>query len=55
MHKLEKIADDIRKSFDVRTKMRDEALALTRQLTRACSLAIRGCIAGNAGMAATST
>jgi translin len=41
MHKLEKIADDIRKSFDVRTKMRDEALALTRQLTRACSLAIR--------------
>jgi hypothetical protein len=41
MHKLEQIADDIRKSFDVRTKMRDEALALTRQLTRACSLAIR--------------
>lgn len=41
MHKLEQIADDIRKSFDVRTKMRDEALALARQLTRACSLAIR--------------
>jgi len=41
MHKLEQIADDIRKSFDVRTKLRDEALALTRQLTRACSLAIR--------------
>ncbi len=41
MHKLEQIADDIRKSFDVRTRMRDEALALTRQLTRACSLAIR--------------
>ena len=41
MHKLEKIADDIRKSFDVRTSMRDQALALTRQLTRACSLAIR--------------
>jgi len=41
MHKLEKIADDIRKSFDVRTSMRDQALALARQLTRACSLAIR--------------
>lgn len=41
MHKLEKIADEIRQSFDVRTKRRDEALALTRQLTRACSLAIR--------------
>ena len=41
MHKLEQIADEIRQSFDLRTKMRDEALALTRQLTRACSLAIR--------------
>lgn len=41
MHKLEQIADEIRKSFDLRTKMRDEALGLTRQLTRACSLAIR--------------
>ena len=41
MHKLEQIADDIRKSFDVRTARRDQALALTRQLTRACSLAIR--------------
>lgn len=41
MHKLEKIADDIRKSFDVRTALRDQALAITRQLTRACSLAIR--------------
>lgn len=41
MHKLEQIADDIRKSFDLRTAMRDQALALTRQLTRACSLAIR--------------
>lgn len=41
MHKLEKIADDIRKSFDVRTSMRDQALGLARQLTRACSLAIR--------------
>ena len=41
MHKLEQIADEIRQSFDLRTKMRDEALGLTRQLTRACSLAIR--------------
>ncbi len=41
MHKLSKIAEDIRKSFDVRTATRDQALALTRQLTRACSLAIR--------------
>jgi len=41
MHKLEKIADEIRKSFDVRTTMRDQALGLARQLTRACSLAIR--------------
>lgn len=41
MHKLEQIADEIRQSFDLRTRMRDEALGLTRQLTRACSLAIR--------------
>jgi translin len=41
MHKLEQIAEEIRKSFDLRTKKRDEALGLTRQLTRACSLAIR--------------
>ncbi len=41
MHKLSKIAEEIRKSFDVRTATRDQALALTRQLTRACSLAIR--------------
>ncbi|MCC6499082.1 MAG: haloacid dehalogenase [Anaerolineales bacterium] len=41
MHKLEQIADDIRKSFDARTATRDQALALARQLTRACSLAIR--------------
>ncbi len=41
MHKLGQIADEIRKSFDVRTAMRDQALALTRQLTRSCSLAIR--------------
>ncbi len=41
MRKLEQIADDIRKSFDIRTARRDQALALARQLTRACSLAIR--------------
>ena len=41
MHKLENIADDIRKDFDTRTEARDKALARARQLTRACSLAIR--------------
>jgi translin len=41
MHKLEKIADHIRMNFDARTIARDKALAQARQLTRACSLAIR--------------
>jgi len=41
MHKLEIIAERIRQSFDVRTSKRDEALKQARQLTRACSLAIR--------------
>ncbi len=41
MHKLESIADQIRKDFDARTAARDQALAQARQLTRACSLAIR--------------
>jgi translin len=41
MHKLEKIADQIRQIFDNRTTMREQALARARQLTRACSLAIR--------------
>jgi len=41
MHKLEQITDRIRKTFDARTTARDHALALARQLTRACSLAIR--------------
>lgn len=41
MHKLENIADRIRQKFDVRTAMRDQALAQARQLTRACSIAIR--------------
>jgi translin len=41
MHKLEAIAERIRQNFDVRTSKRDEALKKARQLTRACSLAIR--------------
>ncbi len=41
MHKLESIAEGIRQHFDVRTSRRDEALKQARQLTRACSLAIR--------------
>jgi translin len=41
MHKLEKIAEQIRQTFDLRTAMRDQALAQARQLTRASSLAIR--------------
>jgi translin len=41
MHKLEHIADSIRQDFDTRTAARDKALAQARQLTRACSLAIR--------------
>lgn len=41
MHKLESIANQIREKFDVRNARRDQALAEARQLTRACSLAIR--------------
>jgi len=41
MYKLESIAERIRQNFDVRTAKRDEALKQARQLTRACSLAIR--------------
>lgn len=41
MHKLEKIAEQIRQKFDIRTAMRDQALTQARGLTRACSLAIR--------------
>ncbi len=41
MQKLEQITEEIRKSFDARTIARDQALAQARQLTRACSLAIR--------------
>jgi translin len=42
MYKLESIAERIRQNFEVRTAKRDEALKIARQLTRACSLAIRG-------------
>jgi translin len=41
MQELESIADRIRRNFDERTAARDRALAQARQLTRACSLAIR--------------
>jgi|SRR5688572_17410989 len=41
MYKLEDIAERIRQNFDVRNSKRDEALKQARQLTRACSLAIR--------------
>lgn len=41
MQKLEKIAEQIRLDFDLRTALRDDALKQTRKLTRACSLAIR--------------
>jgi len=41
MHKLEKIAEQIRQNFETRTALREEALKKARQLTRSCSLAIR--------------
>jgi translin len=41
MQTLENIADRIRLDFDVRNSKRDQALRNARQLTRACSLAIR--------------
>lgn len=41
MHKLEGIAEQIRKSFDARTTARDQALAQARALTRHCALSIR--------------
>ena len=50
MHKLEDIADQIRKRFDARTKAREQALAIARQLTRACSLAIRAVHRDEAGV-----
>ncbi len=50
MHKLEKITDGIRKAFDARTSARDRALAQARQLTRACSNAIRAVHRDEAGV-----
>lgn len=41
MHKLERIAEQIRQNFEIRTSKRDVALKQARQLTRACSLSIR--------------
>ncbi len=41
MDKLDSITEEIRQRFDARTAARDKALATARQLTRACSLAIR--------------
>lgn len=41
MDKLDSITEQIRRNFDARTAARDKALATARQLTRACSLAIR--------------
>src|SRR5512140_2165972 len=41
MHKLEKIAEQIRQTFDAQTATRDRALGQARALTRACALAIR--------------
>jgi translin len=41
MQKLEKIAEQIRQTFDSLSVARDQALALARALTRACALSIR--------------
>ena len=41
MHKLEKIAEQIRQTFDMQTAARDKALGQARALTRACALSIR--------------
>jgi translin len=41
MQKLEKIAEQIRQTFDTLTSARDQALTHARALTRACALAIR--------------
>ena len=41
MDKLEKIAEQIRKTFDTLTVARDQALTQARALTRACALSIR--------------
>jgi translin len=41
MEKLEKIAEQIRQTFDILTEARDQALTHARALTRACALSIR--------------
>ncbi len=41
MHNLDAIATQIHQDFEARTAARDRALALTRQLTRACAHAVR--------------
>jgi translin len=41
MDKLEKIAEQIRQTFDAQTATRDKALGQARALTRACALSIR--------------
>ena len=41
MQKLEKIAEQIRQTFDTLTVARDQALTHARALTRACALSIR--------------
>jgi translin len=41
MQKLEQIAEQIRRDFDVQTAARDKALAQARALTRECALSIR--------------
>jgi translin len=41
MQKLEKIAEQIRQTFDTLTGARDQALTHARALTRACALSIR--------------
>jgi len=41
MYKLEKIAEQIRQTFDAQTATRDKALGQARMLTRACALSIR--------------
>ena len=41
MHKLEKITEEIRRTFDAQTAARDQALTRARALTRACALSIR--------------
>jgi translin len=41
MDLLESICDEIREDFERRTKIRDEALAKARQLTRFCAMSIR--------------